>query len=66
MSFRIKENCIICSYCEPVCPVKAISLGEDIYEINPKRCIDCKGFHDEPQCYVVCPVDAIEKIINTD
>ena len=32
-------------------------VGEDIYEINPDKCTECVGFHDEPQCAAVCPVD---------
>ena len=23
----------------------------------PDKCTECKGFHDEPQCAAVCPVD---------
>ena len=23
----------------------------------PSKCTECKGFHDEPQCAAVCPVD---------
>lgn len=62
MAYRIIDKCIVCSYCEPVCPVRAISLGEDIYEINEKKCTECKGFYEEPQCVIVCPVNAIIKV----
>ena len=24
---------------------------------NPELCTECVGFHDEPQCAAVCPVD---------
>lgn len=61
MAYRIKKDCIICGACENVCPVEAISLGEDIYEIDEKKCVECKGYHDEPQCVSVCPVDVIFK-----
>ena len=61
MPFQISIDCIVCNACEPVCPVRAIYLGDDIYEINEKKCIDCKGFYDEPQCVIVCPVDVIFK-----
>jgi ferredoxin len=27
------------------------------YYIVPGKCTECKGFHDEPQCAAVCPVD---------
>jgi len=23
----------------------------------PSKCTECKGFHEEPQCAAVCPVD---------
>lgn len=29
----------------------------DVYYIVPDKCTECKGFHDEPQCAAVCPVD---------
>ena len=29
----------------------------DSYYIVPDKCTECKGFHDEPQCASVCPVD---------
>ena len=32
-------------------------LNDDIYYIVPDKCTECKGFHDEPQCAAVCPVD---------
>ena len=32
-------------------------LDMDIYYIVPDKCTECQGFHDEPQCAAVCPVD---------
>lgn len=32
-------------------------IEEDYYFISPDKCTECKGFHDEPQCAAVCPVD---------
>lgn len=32
-------------------------IADDIYFIVPDKCTECKGFHDEPQCASVCPVD---------
>jgi ferredoxin len=29
----------------------------EVYYIVPGKCTECKGFHDEPQCAAVCPVD---------
>jgi ferredoxin len=36
-------------------PNKPISL--DTYYISPNKCTECQGFHSEPQCAAVCPVD---------
>ena len=32
-------------------------IDEDIYFIVPDKCTECIGFHEEPQCAAVCPVD---------
>ncbi|MEM9992193.1 MAG: 4Fe-4S binding protein [Bacteroidota bacterium] len=32
-------------------------VSEEFYFIVADKCTECKGFHDEPQCAVVCPVD---------
>lgn len=32
-------------------------VSMDLYYITPDKCTECKGFHDEPQCAAVCPVD---------
>ncbi|CAI8323883.1 MAG: Ferredoxin [Flavobacteriia bacterium] len=29
----------------------------DVYYIVTDKCTECKGFHEEPQCAAVCPVD---------
>ncbi len=57
MATMITEECINCGACEPECPNEAISEGEDIYVIDPARCTECVGHHDEEQCAAVCPVD---------
>lgn len=31
--------------------------GDELYYIVPFKCTECKGFHEEPQCAAVCPVD---------
>ncbi len=31
--------------------------ASDVYYIVNDKCTECKGFHDEPQCASVCPVD---------
>jgi ferredoxin len=32
-------------------------LSNDFYYIVPSKCTECQGFHEEPQCAAVCPVD---------
>ena len=32
-------------------------VSMDIYFIVTDKCTECVGFHDEPQCASVCPVD---------
>jgi ferredoxin len=59
MALYITDQCINCDVCEPVCPNKAITQGQEIYEIAPSRCTECVGHHDEPQCVTVCPVECI-------
>ncbi|WP_022950450.1 YfhL family 4Fe-4S dicluster ferredoxin [Leucothrix mucor] len=61
MSLIITDECINCDVCEPECPNDAISMGDEIYEIDPDRCTECVGHFDEPQCVEVCPVDCIPK-----
>jgi ferredoxin len=33
----------------------------DVYYIVTDKCTECVGFHDEPQCAAVCPVDCCVK-----
>lgn len=37
-------------------------FSNDYYYIHVDKCTECQGFHDEPQCVSVCPVDAVVKI----
>jgi ferredoxin len=32
-------------------------ISEEVYYIVPDKCTECCGFHEEPQCAAVCPVD---------
>ncbi|HTN35929.1 MAG TPA: 4Fe-4S dicluster domain-containing protein [Arachidicoccus sp.] len=32
-------------------------ISNDVYFIVPDKCTECQGFHEEPQCAAVCPVD---------
>ncbi len=33
------------------------AISDEVYYIVPGKCTECKGFHEEPQCAAVCPVD---------
>ena len=33
------------------------ALNDEVYFIVPDKCTECVGFHEEPQCAAVCPVD---------
>ncbi len=60
MALLINDLCVNCDVCAPVCPNAAITQGETIYVIEPRRCTECVGHYDEPQCVAVCPVECIE------
>lgn len=32
-------------------------ISDEVYFIVPDKCTECMGFHEEPQCAAVCPVD---------
>jgi ferredoxin len=74
MAVMITDDCISCQACEVECPNNAIyasgddwkfgsesfpSLNDDHTYIAYDKCTECVGFHDEPQCIVACPSDAI-------
>ena len=64
MALIITDECINCDVCEPECPNGAISQGEEIYVIDSRKCTECVGHYDVPQCVEVCPVDCI--VLNPD
>jgi ferredoxin len=44
-------------------------VSDEFFYIVSDKCTECKGFHDEPQCASVCPVDCCildEKHIETE
>src|ERR1022692_533296 len=53
----IASQCTGCSACEPECPNVAITEKGGVFFINPKKCTECLGHFDEPQCTAVCPVE---------
>ena len=32
-------------------------VSDEFYYIVTEKCTECMGFHEEPQCAAVCPVD---------
>ena len=59
MALMITDECINCDVCEPECPNDAISMGEEIYLIDPALCTECVGHFETSQCVEVCPVECI-------
>jgi ferredoxin len=58
MALKIIDTlCTSCTACEAECPNVAISLKRGIYVVNSKKCTECIGYFDTPQCAAVCPVD---------
>jgi ferredoxin len=39
-------------------------ISDEFYFIVSDKCTECKGFHDEPQCASVCPVDCCIPDVN--
>ena len=57
MVYIITEDCVNCGACYYECPEGAISEGDEIYIIDPKKCTDCGTCVNE----VYCPAWAIRK-----
>jgi ferredoxin len=57
MATIITDDCISCGACESECPNDAISLGDDIFVIDPDLCSECVGLHDTQHCADACPVE---------
>lgn len=54
MPYQITEKCTDCGDCLTVCPLVAISGGEERPQIDPALCTDCGT------CADICPIRAIE------
>ena len=61
MAVIIDESCITCDACLQNCPVNAIvddsknPLGYARYYVQPDKCVECVGIHEDPQCAAICP-----------
>ena len=58
MALLITDKCTNCDMCEPECPNNAISVGEEIYVIDPALCTECVGHYETPTCQTVCPISS--------
>jgi ferredoxin len=47
----------VITFCRVANPSKQMPVADDFYYIVPDKCTECVGFHEEPQCAAVCPVD---------
>ena len=50
MALLITDKCTNCDMCLPECPNEAISIGDEIYVIDPELCTECVGHYDTPTC----------------
>jgi ferredoxin len=57
MALQINELCVNCWACEPLCPNQAIYEASPHFLIDPMKCTECLGDHDEPQCAAICPIE---------
>jgi len=61
MAVIIDETCITCDACAQNCPVNAIlddehnPTGNKRYYVQPEKCVECVGIHEDPQCAAICP-----------
>ena len=55
MARVISDKCISCGACKANCPMEAISMGSEHYEVDPDLCIDCGV------CQIGCPAEAISE-----
>ena len=56
VTYVIAKTCVGCHYCFNECPQKAISWGDDKYEIDQKKCIQCGT------CASVCNISAAHAV----
>ena len=50
-SFTLKDGTVVDAFEERE------AISDEFFYIVADKCTECVGFHDEPQCAAVCPVD---------
>lgn len=53
MAYQIGSTCVSCGACADVCPVGAISQGDETYVIDAGACLECGA------CSETCPTGSI-------
>lgn len=53
----VKEDFTLMNGTVIAASTKNAPVADDTYYITPDKCTECQGFHEEPQCAAVCPVD---------
>ena len=60
-AFTLKKGTVIDAFAQQQ------PISDEVYYIVPDKCTECEGFHEEPQCAAVCPVDCcIPDELNVD
>jgi ferredoxin len=54
---KLKDKIVLADGTSVDADAPQIPISDDVYYIVPGKCTECKGFHEEPQCAAVCPVD---------
>ncbi len=65
----LKGNVILPNGKEVNADEKLTAIDDEVYFIAPDKCTECIGFHEEPQCAAVCPVDCCipdDKVVETE
>lgn len=55
MAYVIGNDCVSCGACEGTCPIGAIAMGDEHYQIDADSCIECGA------CAGICPMGAISQ-----
>jgi len=53
----LKGEVVLADGSTVVAETRNTPVADDVYYIVPDKCTECVGFHEEPQCAAVCPVD---------